>query len=107
VALHILRDRSLIKRHQQALVALLSSTRLSGLDAVSREMFPVTEELRTSGSPCALKRELVTAAREACPENAVKAGVGAADIPYPPWGAARSVPELVCLRPLLFPSSCC
>jgi len=50
----ILRGRSLIKRHQQALVALLSSTRLSGLDAVSREMFPVTEELRTSVSPCAL-----------------------------------------------------
>ena len=50
----ILRDRSLIKRHQQALVALLSSTRLSGLDAVSQEMFPVTEELGTSVSPCAL-----------------------------------------------------
>ena len=39
-----LRDRSLIKRHQQALATLLSSTRLSGLDAVSLEMLPVTAQ---------------------------------------------------------------
>jgi len=51
---------SLLKRRIQASIADISSTWLSGLGALSREMFPETEELGTSVSPCALLPQTTT-----------------------------------------------